>query len=87
MGVGNAAKRKDGSFVGASGTSVEPLLMLGNATNLSSMTGAANSPGRSNALTVFKDGDAHFTGAVRVPPRGDISMGSYTAKPTGVQFP
>lgn len=86
LGVGNAVKRKDGSLVGASGTAVEPLFMLGNG-NLYTLTYPANSPGRANALTVFKDGDAHFTGAVRVPQRGDISMGSYTAKPTGVQFP
>jgi hypothetical protein len=35
---------------------------------------------RSNAFTVKKNGDAIFTGTVRVPPRGDVSMGEFTAE-------
>lgn len=33
---------------------------------------------RRNALTVYRDGDAHFAGTVRIKPSGDIGMGSFT---------
>jgi hypothetical protein len=36
---------------------------------------------RKNAFVVKKNGDAIFTGTVRVPPRGDVSMGEFTAEP------
>ena len=37
---------------------------------------------RSNALTIYRDGDAHFAGSIRMKPAGDISMGSFTAGPS-----
>lgn len=40
-----------------------------------------------NAFTIYRNGSGHFYGAFRVPPSGDIPMGSYTAKPSNVVFP
>ncbi len=47
----------------------DPLFEIGNGTSSSN---------RSNALTVFKDGDMHVhDGAVRIQPQGDIGMGTF----------
>ena len=40
-----------------------------------------------NALTIYRDGDIHAGGAVRVPRRGNLSMGAFQAKPAGVAYP
>jgi hypothetical protein len=44
-------------------------------------------PPTRNALTIYRNGDSHFNGIVRVMPGGDIPMTGYTSKPSGVQFP
>ena len=41
-----------------------------------------NLPVRVNALTIYKNGNAEFEGVVRVAPGGDISIGTFTARPT-----
>jgi hypothetical protein len=84
LGYGNKAKTKSGGFSNASTAAAgDPVLMVGNAPQSWDGTDAT----RSNALTVYRDGDVHATGAIRVPQRGDILMGGYTAKPSGVAFP
>lgn len=90
LGFNNESLRKDGSAIVENLSppvdpsdmdlfESEPILMVGNAT----ATGEAN---RSNALTIYRDGDAHFTSTVRVPASGDISMGDFDETPTGVLY-
>jgi len=52
--------------------STDPLLEVGNGTG--NTVGTA-----SNALTIYKNGNATFQGSIRCSPGGDLSMGSYTA--------
>jgi len=52
--------------------STDPLLELGNGTG--NTLGTA-----SNALTIYKNGNATFQGSIRCSPGGDLAMGSYTA--------
>lgn len=44
-------------------------------------------PPTRNALTIYRNGASHFDGIVRVKPAGDVPMGTYMAKPSGVQYP
>jgi trimeric autotransporter adhesin len=83
LGFGNKAKRKDNSTPSATAQANDPVLMVGNAPSNWNYSDAT----RSNVLTVYRDGDAHFAGKVRVQPGGDISMGGYTTKPSGVVYP
>jgi hypothetical protein len=84
IGMGNKALRKDGSSPTSYSTGGgDPILMVGNSV-FSSSTLADTS--RSNALTVYRDGDVHVAGKVRVQPGGDIPMFS-TVRPTGVSYP
>ncbi len=72
-------KRKDGTTEVVPSVShlSDPALTLGNGTGTSASL-------RKNAFTVYRDGDAHFAGSVRMKPAGDISMGSFTAGPSRV---
>jgi hypothetical protein len=80
LGYANASVTKSGGLPSPGHPQPEdPILMIG--------SGTGSPIARANALTVFRDGDAHFAGAVRVPPRGDVPMGGFTAKPPGVQYP
>jgi hypothetical protein len=48
----------------------DPLFEIGNGTS---------STTRSNALTVYKNGNMSVKGAIRIPASGDLSMGEFTA--------
>lgn len=48
----------------------DPLFVIGNGTSTTA---------RSNAVTILKNGNASFTGVVKVMPGGDLSMGTFTA--------
>jgi hypothetical protein len=81
LGRGNVSKRQDGSTPDPVVANLrDPILMVG---NWDSTPGAT----QKNALTVYRNNDAHLNGVLRVRPGGDVSMGSFTAVPAGVVFP
>jgi hypothetical protein len=81
LGKGNDFNRQDGTLPDPVVESLkDPILMVG---NWDSTPGAT----QKNALTVYRNNDAHLNGVLRVRPGGDVSMGSFTAVPAGVVFP
>jgi hypothetical protein len=82
LGRGNNSRTKANSLVASTPSSVDPIFMVGNA----SVNWDGSDAGRANALTMFRDGDMHVAGKVRVQPGGDIPMFS-TVKPPGVSYP
>ncbi len=84
LGTGNKTKRKDGTTPTPTATQPsDPVLMVGNAAQ--GWNGSDTT--RSNALTVYRDGDAHLAGKLRVQPGGDIPMTGFTTVPAGVSYP
>lgn len=84
LGLGNKALKKDGTIASFDfAQSNDPILMVGNSAY---SAGGISDANRSNAVTVYRDGDMHVAGRVRVQPGGDIPMFS-TVKPSGVSYP
>jgi hypothetical protein len=81
LGAGNVSNRINGAAATSTPQSDDPVFMVGK--------GAADSwqPQTRNALTIYRNGATHFDGIARVKKGGDISMGVYTAVPSGVQYP
>lgn len=84
LGMNTLSKRMNGSNA-SPGTAQadDPVFMV-------SQAELGTEPGdtaTANALTIYRNGAAHFNGVVRVKAGGDISMGGYTTQPTGVSFP
>ena len=86
LGFGNVAKKRDGTDISSSAASpLDPIFEVARPDPALELYPAERGP--YNALTIYRDGQAHFVGVVRVPAGGDIPMGSYVAKPSGVVYP
>jgi hypothetical protein len=86
LGFGNVAKKRDGSAIAPSNpSSLDPIFEVARPDPALELYPGERGP--YNALTIYRDGQAHFIGVVRVPGGGDIPMGTYTAKPSGVVYP
>lgn len=85
IGMGATADRMSGAGVNPSTPHVDDPVFVVSQANVSD----AETPTAPNAaaLVIYRNGASHFNGTVRVRPSGDISMGSFTSTPGGVQFP
>lgn len=90
LGMGNVAKRKNGAAIDsenpASDDAIFEVARPDPALGIDPAGGMPPERGE-NALTIYRDGDIHAVGAVRVPQRGNLSMGAFQAKPAGVAYP
>jgi hypothetical protein len=89
LGMGNVAKRIDGGTVDPENpVASDPIFEIGRpdpALGIDPVGGMPVERGE-NALTIFRDGQTHFHNVVRVMPGGDVDMGTYQAKPSGVVY-
>ena len=83
IGTGNVSNRMNGTAASPSSPQADdPVFMVGKGP-----LDPWSVPQTRNAITVYRNGTTHFDGIVRLKPAGDIPMGGYTAKPSGVQYP
>lgn len=87
IGVGNAGNRKDGTPIDPdTPSSSDPIFEVARSDPARGDPWNGVAPGK-NALTIYRDGQAHFLNTVRVKASGDIPMTGFQSIPAGVVFP
>ena len=88
LGSGNKGVRKDGTAIDPETPSPgDPIFEFARSDPARGDSWSYEPTPSENPLTIYRDGQAHFSSVVRVKPGGDIPMTGFQAIPSGVSYP